>query len=224
MTSRGFVDRLDHAGLVVRDLAAAHAAFTRLGLALTPFSRHAGAAVPGGPVTVVGTGNHCAMFRSGYLELIAIVDPAAFTYEFPQMLARHEGLHIHGFHTADPEGAAAHLAARGFSATGARYLERMAATPAGPRQASFRNVFLPVAEMPEGYPFYIEQQTPEVLWQPHLVPPALPWGAAVVLACRDLTRARRLLEGNGLAVAAHGARLVVPPAAACGAALVLEAA
>jgi hypothetical protein len=285
---RGFAERLDHVGLVVRDLAAAHAAFTRLGLALTPFSRHSGATTPGGPVTVVGTGNHCAMFRSGYLELIAIVDPGGFAYEFPAMLARYEGLHIYAFGTSDPDGASAHLAARGFSAGGARYLERTAETPAGPRLASFRNVFLPVAEMPEGYPFYIEQQTPEVLWQPGLLdhplgvealtgatvcvadleeaaaryerffgfaperaggarvspvpggrftlvdpaalaailpglaPPALPWGAAFTLACRDLAAARRLLDGNGVATTLHDGRVIVPPPAACGAAIVLE--
>jgi hypothetical protein len=169
MTASPFAERMDHVGLVVHDLAAARAAFTRLGLTLTPFSRHAGAAEPGGPVTVVGTGNHCAMFRSGYLELIAIVDPAGFTYEFPRMLARHEGPHIYAFGTRDPDGASAHLAAQGFHATGARYLERRAATPAGPRLARFGNVFLPVADMPEGNPFYIEQQTPDVLWQPHLL-------------------------------------------------------
>ena len=63
---------LDHAGVAVRDLDAAEAAYRRLGFNLTPRSIHSGAVEPGGPVVPWGSGNHCAMFADGYLEVVGL--------------------------------------------------------------------------------------------------------------------------------------------------------
>jgi adenine-specific DNA-methyltransferase len=66
---------LDHVGIVVPDLEAARQAYDRLGFRLTPRSPHEGRLTPDGPVETWGSGNHCAMFRRGYLELLGITDP-----------------------------------------------------------------------------------------------------------------------------------------------------
>ncbi len=73
---------IDHAILGVRDLEAASAQWRRLGFTLTPRGRHVG----------WGTANYCVMFKSDYLELLGIVDPAKFTNDLDKFLAEREGL------------------------------------------------------------------------------------------------------------------------------------
>ena len=41
-----------------------------------------------------GTGNRCALFRHGYIELIAVLDTARFDNGLGAWLGRYEGLHI----------------------------------------------------------------------------------------------------------------------------------
>ena len=69
---------LDHAGVAARDLPPLAAAYERLGFTLTPPSRQSGRRAPDRPVEPYGTGNRCAFFRHGYIELIAVLDPARF--------------------------------------------------------------------------------------------------------------------------------------------------
>ncbi len=66
--------RLDHLAVVNREMGVLEEAYTRLGFLLTPVSRHSGSLTAGGPVEPMGSGNRCAMFKAGYLELLAIVD------------------------------------------------------------------------------------------------------------------------------------------------------
>ena len=66
---------LDHVGVAVNDLDVGREVYERLGFTLTPRSIHSGSKTPGGPVEPWGSGNHCAMFRDGYLELIGLTDP-----------------------------------------------------------------------------------------------------------------------------------------------------
>jgi catechol 2,3-dioxygenase-like lactoylglutathione lyase family enzyme len=73
---------IDHAIVGVRDLDRARASYERLGFAATPRGRHVG----------WGTANHCLMLEGGYLELLGIVDPAAFTNDLDRFLAEREGL------------------------------------------------------------------------------------------------------------------------------------
>jgi hypothetical protein len=55
---------VDHAVIVVRDLEAAAASFRGLGFTLTPRGRHS-----------IGSQNHCIMFGSTYIELLAAPKP-----------------------------------------------------------------------------------------------------------------------------------------------------
>ncbi|TWA57390.1 glyoxalase-like protein [Azospirillum baldaniorum] len=201
------VGRLDHVGVVVRDLDAGAAAYERLGFQLTPVSRHSGVRAPGRPVEPFGTANRCAMLRHGYIEVIAVVEPALFSNNLERFLDRYEGIHILAFGIDDVEAHLARLKEAGFGVSGIAHLERLLATPLGERLARFSRIPLPAEDAPEGRVQLIRHDTPELLWQPHLLdhPNRVVALEEVVLAVADpeevLARYARLLgaapRGNG---------------------------
>ena len=160
---------LDHCAVVNRDLTALAEAYERMGFLLTPVSRHSGSLEPGGPVVPMGTGNRCAMFRTGYLELLAIVEPALDHDRIEVFLKRYAGLHIMAFRCEDSLAAQAHLVAAGFDVPAPHLLERMAETSRGQQLVKFRNLRLPHEEMPEGHIIVIKHETRDLLWEPHLL-------------------------------------------------------
>ena len=163
------INRLDHVAVVNRELAGLEESYTRMGFQLTPVSRHSGSLIPGGPVEPMGSGNRCAMFKEGYLELLAVVDPN-YNYErIEAMLAKHRGIHIMAFGCDDSPAAHEHLSAAGFNVTAASLLERMAETSQGPQLLKFCNLRLPPQDMPEGNIIVIKHETPDLLWEPQLL-------------------------------------------------------
>lgn len=160
---------LDHVGIAVADLDAAAARFRRLGFRLTERGLHTlPPPAPGAPRPLVGTGNHCAMLRQGYLELIGITDPA-YAGRLRQDLARYEGLHIVAFGTEDAAALAGALGAAGLAIPPIRPLERPIDGPQRRGLARFDIVDPPAGLLPEGHIFAIRQVTPELLWQPVLL-------------------------------------------------------
>ncbi|MCU0985665.1 MAG: VOC family protein [Acetobacteraceae bacterium] len=157
---------LDHVGIAGRDLATLAATYEGLGFTLSPFAQHH---APGadGVVRAIGTGNRCAMLRQGYLELIAVVDPALPSNTLDRFLARYEGLHILAFGIDDAEAELSRLRAEGVTIPGIAWLERPVDTPEGMRTARFAR--LPLPEAPEGRIQLIRHMTPELLWQPDLL-------------------------------------------------------
>jgi hypothetical protein len=157
---------LDHVGIAGRDLDTLARAYAALGFTLTPFAQHH---APGadGVVRPIGTGNRCAMLRMGYLELIAVVDPALPSNTLDRFLARYEGLHIIAFGIDDAEAELARLRQAGIAIPGIAWLERPVDTPEGVRTARFAR--LPLPEAPEGRIQLIRHLTPELLWQPGLL-------------------------------------------------------
>ncbi|WP_291299209.1 VOC family protein [Elioraea sp.] len=157
---------LDHVGIAGRDLDALADAYAALGFTLTPFAQHH---APGadGVARPIGTGNRCAMLRQGYLELIAVVDPALPSNTLDRFLTRYEGLHIIAFGIDDAEAELARLRADGIAIPGIAWLERPVDTPEGGRTARFAR--LPLPEAPEGRIQLIRHLTPELLWQPGLL-------------------------------------------------------
>jgi len=155
---------LDHVGIAGTDLAAMAARYERLGFTLTPLARHSGKRTPDGPVVPFGTGNRCIMLRAGYLELIAIVDPGAFSNTLDRFLARYHGIHIVALDVADAGANLPRLRAAGFEIPGIAYLERPvdSADPAGPRARFAR---LPLPDPPEGRIQLIQHLTREAIWQ-----------------------------------------------------------
>ena len=160
---------LDHVGIAVADLDAAAVKFRRLGFQLTPRGYHT---LPppalGAERPRVGTGNHCAMLRRGYLELIGVTDPV-YQGRLRADIARHEGLHVVAFGTPDAATAASALRRRGVDATGPRLLERPIEDAGEIRLASFEIVDFPTAALPEAHFFAIQHRTRELLWQPPLL-------------------------------------------------------
>jgi hypothetical protein len=155
---------LDHVGIAGRDLAALAGEFSALGFTLTPTARHSGRRTPDGKVERYGTGNRCAMLRQGYLELISVVDPAAWTLGLDRFLARREGAFILALAMDDPEAELERLRRAGIDLPGVAHLERPVddADPGG-LQARFALLALP--EAPEGRLQLIAHRTRESLWQ-----------------------------------------------------------
>lgn len=162
---------LDHVGLAVRDLEHARVAYERLGFALAPRSMHSGSLEPGGPVVPWGSGNHCAMFKRGYLEVLGLVDPDKPS-NVKRMLDLYAGLHIVAVGCPSADVAYSEFQAKGAAVPAPISLERDAAF--GPRQeavrrAQFRNLYPDSSAFPEARFIVIEHLTPDVLWQSHLL-------------------------------------------------------
>src|SRR5687767_15407947 len=87
---------LDHVGHFVQDPKAASAALARAGFAPTPVSVQV--APDGGPT---GTGNVCAMFTRGYVEVLFKTADTPLGREFEAALSRHSGLQLAAFAVAD---------------------------------------------------------------------------------------------------------------------------
>ena len=181
---------LDHTGVAVRDLDIGQKTYEKLGFTLTPRSFHSGSRTAGGPVEKWGSGNHCAMFEDGYLEIIGITDPNLYS-STKDYLERYEGQHIVAIGSGDADKSYPILSGRLDGVSPATRLQREA--PFGPdneetRLAAFRNIHLDRAVFPEAKLIFIDHLTPDVLWQPHLL--AHPNGAValaeIALCVEDL--------------------------------------
>lgn len=159
---------LDHVAVVVADLDAGRATFVRLGFRLSPRSSHRGP-VPGQAMADWGSGNHCAMFRQGYFEVLGITDPDGFKPHLDRRLARYEGLHLIAFGTADAEAEVAALRGRGVAIAPPERLGRDVPFGEGTQPGSFRIANMDPGTYPEADFIVIEQETRDVLWQPALM-------------------------------------------------------
>jgi catechol 2,3-dioxygenase-like lactoylglutathione lyase family enzyme len=159
---------LDHLGIAVKDLDAAAAHFRALGFTLTDKSWHVAPRIPGGALERTGTGNHCVMLEQGYVELIAVTDPA-YQGRLRQDLARYEGLHLVSFGSDDAAATAALFARTTGVATAPRRLARPIAERGVARTLSFDIVDLPDDVAGFGHFFAIQHLTRDLLWQPHLL-------------------------------------------------------
>ncbi len=153
---------LDHVGVAARDLPPLLAQYQRLGFDLSPLAQQSGRRTPDGQVELFGSGNRCAFFRHGYVELIGILDPALYPNAVDQFVARYAGLHIAAFAMADEQANLARLRAGGLAIPGVAYLERP--VEAGGPIARFAR--LPFPDAPEGRVQLIRHLTPDLVWQP----------------------------------------------------------
>jgi hypothetical protein len=159
---------LDHVGIAVADLDAGEAQFRRLGFQLTPRGYHTlPPPAPGAERPRTGTGNHCAMLRRGYLEIIGITDPL-YQGRLRADLARYEGLHIVAFGTEDAPATARSLRRAGLEAAEPRILERPIEEQGKTHLARFEIVDFPEKLLREGHFFAIRHGTPDLLWKPGL--------------------------------------------------------
>jgi hypothetical protein len=175
---------LDHAVILVKDLDRASETYARMGFTLTPRGFHS-----------LGSQNHCIMFGSDYLELMALppVPPAAFQY-FAGFLAKGEGVGALALATDDAKAAHADFVAAGIAAEPPLALSRPVADLG---EARFTLVQLPPALTPGFRSFVCEHHTRELVWRPEHQAHAL--GAAavdgVVVATGDPDAYGALLAG-----------------------------
>ncbi len=153
---------LDHIGVAARDLGPLTAAYERLGFALSPIAQQSGRRRPDLPVEQFGSGNRCAFLRHGYIELIAILDPALYDNTLNKFLDRYAGMHILALAVTDAEANLARLRAAGLDIPGIAWLERP--VEAGGPIAKFAR--LPFPDPPEGRVQLIQHLTPELVWNP----------------------------------------------------------
>ena len=189
---------IDHAIVGVGDLAAARAAFERLGFTAAPLGNHVGKA----------TANHCIMFADSYLELLGINEPEhSDTLGLGTFLdTRGEGLVKIALGTPDADAARATIGARGFALTGPDDLARPVDDPPG-AIARFRNVQIPAAQTGGLSTFLCGHLTPELMRPPGTMDH--PNGA------RNLAAATAVVD-DVEAVAGPWARLLDRPAEAPG--------
>jgi hypothetical protein len=156
---------LDHTGCIVNAFADGAVNWGRLGFTLTPSSPQRGT-VPGREgFHPWATANRCVILRNTYLELIGVVDPAAFN-PWARFIAKNEGLHILALRCADAEAAHAILSARTDALLPPVPRERILDVDGEPHAMRFRNIFSRDDAWPEARYLVIEHQTPEFLWQP----------------------------------------------------------
>ncbi len=153
MTAPSPIAGIDHVLVGVHDLEDARRAYAHLGFTLCPRGRHIG----------WGTANYCAMLRSGYIELLGILDPAQFTNNLDRFLEGGEGLLGLAFATKDAEAAARDLREKGIAAEGPRPLRRLIELSDGDAEPEFRTLY-PVPEATAGIKAFLCQHlTPELV-------------------------------------------------------------
>jgi len=155
--------RLDHVILAVRNLDAAAATYRRLGFTLTPRGLHEGK----------GTGNHCIMFKDGYIELLGIVDETGAKGRLAERVdAQGEGGLGLAYGADDADKAAAALRAAGIAAEDPNELSRPLELDGKRQTVKFRNVMMPGLDLPNVMQFVCTHLTPELTrarheWQLH---------------------------------------------------------
>ena len=167
--------QLDHAGYIVRSLDTYAQRWSQMGFTLSPTSPQMGLNASG-EYEPWATANRCAVFETGYLELIGLHRPEAFN-PWQARLANFEGAHIIAFRTQQADASYAQLSqhSEDFQPPVQRrrdapfYVEDILGDNAwGTREMGFRNIFSIDAQVPEARYIVIEHQTPDVLWQPVL--------------------------------------------------------
>ena len=157
---------LDHIAHFVPDIDAAAATLGALGFAVTPYSEQSNRTAEGTSVPA-GSANRCVMLEAGYLEFLTPTADTPVGRQIRDAIARHTGLHLVAF--GSPEAGAEHarLDRNGFFPQPTVNLQREVSMPGGDtRLASFSVVRVPPAAMPEGRIQFVQQITPECLWQP----------------------------------------------------------
>ncbi|MBP6013028.1 MAG: VOC family protein [Alphaproteobacteria bacterium] len=187
------ITRLDHVVIAVKNLDAAAASYRKLGFTLTPRGLHEGK----------GTGNHCIMFGSTYIELLGIVDETGAKGRLAQRVNdRGEGGMAIAYGADDADKTHAALRAAGIEAETPNDLSRPLNLDGQREMVRFRNIMLPGLQLPETMQFVCTHQTPELTrarheWQLH--PSGATGVAEVIVAVDDIAAAQSQLVPAALA-------------------------
>jgi catechol 2,3-dioxygenase-like lactoylglutathione lyase family enzyme len=190
------ITRLDHVIIAVKSLDAAAATYRKLGFTLTPRGLHEGK----------GTGNHCIMFPSTYIELLGIVGETGAKGRLAERVnARGEGGMGIAYGADDADETYAALRAAGIDAEPPNDLSRPLDLDGKRDMVRFRNIMLPKLALPETMQFVCTHTTPELTrarreWMLH--PNGATGVAEVVVVAEDVAAAKREIPALTLANAA----------------------
>lgn len=151
----GHVTGLDHVVICVHDLERARSTYAKLGFTLTPRGHHS-----------IGSQNHCIMFGTGYIELLAIPRPHPANQYFTDFLLHGDGLAAIALASDDANAAHAAFQSAGIDAAAPLDFSRPVQIGAQTRDALFRIVQLPLAQTPGCRMFVCQHFTRDVVWRP----------------------------------------------------------
>ena len=161
---------LDHAAIFVYEFERSGNALQRLGFTMTPFRAHSSALRPGDPITLLGTGNRCAMLREGFIEVLGPTAATPMAAQLRASLARYPGLHLIAFSGTDPKARHAALADAGLDPAPIARIERTQATSDGDQDIRASIVRLKPDAWPEGrVQMVFPEMSPDRMWHPSLV-------------------------------------------------------
>ena len=207
---------LDHVAWFLADLDEAADELEKLGFALTPRSEQMLRPDPDAAPVPAGTANRTAMLARGYLEFLGATGDTENAAKLREAMARHVGLHLLCFGTAEPGRAHARLAQRGFAPPRAVDLRREIGLPGGGTgEARFAVVRAGPGAMAEGRVQFVHHLTPELLWQERWLRHANGARAlaGAVVAVADLDEAvSRWRRFTGLPARGDGEMWVLPAA------------
>lgn len=155
---------LDHLGFAVRELNPLLEIFRSLGFAATPARELTGLDAQGHSKALGQQSAHL-VFGSTYLELSAVPDPAAGNHLEP-FLARYQGLHILALRSSNLDASRARCLATGLQPTPLQFASRQIEYGQRHGEARFRWWMLPATDMPEGLICFVDNTTPELVYQP----------------------------------------------------------
>jgi hypothetical protein len=154
---------LDHTAFFVPAIDDAAAALEACGFRLTLFTiqtnREDGTTVPS------GTGNRCAMFRNGYLELLTATSNSPLAAQLRERLGHHVGLHLAAFGAADAAAEHRRLGEAGFATLPLVDMRR----PVGDDFARFTIARVAHSSMPEGRTQFLTHHTEPLVWLPDML-------------------------------------------------------
>jgi glyoxalase-like protein len=159
---------LDHTAFFVPAMDEAASALERCGFRLTPFTvqtnREGAATVPS------GTGNRCAMFRNGYLELLTATSNTPLSAQLRERIADHPGLHLAAFSSADTADEHRRLGEAGFATLPLVDMRRPVEVADGSGGfARFTIARIAHGTMLEGRTQFLTHHTEALVWLPAMI-------------------------------------------------------
>jgi hypothetical protein len=154
---------LDHVAHFAPRIEPAAEALERCGFLLTPFTIQTNR-VDGKPVPA-GTGNRCAMFRRGYVEILVATSETPLARQLAEQLVRHVGVHLAAFSTADASSEHERLAAADFPVLPLVDMRRPVGSVANDEWARFTIARIAPGAMLEGRIQFLTHHTEELVWR-----------------------------------------------------------
>lgn len=161
---------LDHVAHFVPAIDRAAEALERCGFRLTPFTAQSNQV--DGKLVAAGTGNRCAMLRRGYVELLVATGDTPLARQLEERLARHVGLHLAAFSSADAAAEQRRVVDAGFPVLPLVDMRRPVRGEDGEQEARFTIARIAPGVMPEGRTQFLTHHTEELVWrEPYLEHP-----------------------------------------------------